>query len=158
MTYMLPTPVHVRLAYASCGQFLYVATFRESLTELDRVTAPEKKGSRHNLQHVGWPICGSIPSSSPEPANEVVEKAKTYINSMLLGLPSPYHWHKIGTFNTCSWGTTGRSLIDTAGGYNLGGADLPRTHSLTFPTSCPHFTLVAPPDLHVAFRPLGHLP
>jgi hypothetical protein len=29
-----------------------MATFHESSTELDRVTAPEKKGSRHNPQHV----------------------------------------------------------------------------------------------------------
>jgi hypothetical protein len=39
------------------------------------------------------------------------------------------------------------SLTDTGEGYNLGGADLSRTHSPTFPTSCPHFPLVAPPGL-----------
>jgi hypothetical protein len=33
-------------------------------------TTPEKKGSRHNPQHVGWPIRGSIPSFSPELANK----------------------------------------------------------------------------------------
>jgi hypothetical protein len=53
MTCTLPTPVHVRPAYASCGQFLYVVTFHESLTELDGVTAHEKKGFRHNPQHAG---------------------------------------------------------------------------------------------------------
>jgi hypothetical protein len=52
-TRMLPTPVHVHSAYASCGRSLYVATLHESPTELDRVTAPEKKGSRHNPQHIG---------------------------------------------------------------------------------------------------------
>jgi hypothetical protein len=52
-TRTLPTPVHVRPAYASCGRSPYVATFHEPLTELDEVTAPEKKGSRHNPQHVG---------------------------------------------------------------------------------------------------------
>jgi hypothetical protein len=46
-----------------------------------------------------------------------------------------------------SRGATERSLIDTGGGYNLGGAGLPHTHSPTFPTSCPHFPLVAPPGL-----------
>jgi hypothetical protein len=30
-----------------------VATFHESLTELDRVTAPEKNGPRHNPLHAG---------------------------------------------------------------------------------------------------------
>jgi hypothetical protein len=53
----------------------------------------------------------------------------------------------IGTFNTCSWGPTERSLTDTGGGYNLKGAGLPHTHSPTFPTSCLPFPLVAPPGL-----------
>jgi hypothetical protein len=76
MTRMLPTPVHIRPTYASCGRSPYVATLHESPTELDRVTAPEKKGSRHNQQHIGGPIHGSVPSFSPELANEAVEKAK----------------------------------------------------------------------------------
>jgi hypothetical protein len=42
-TRTLPTPVHIRPMYASYGQSLYVTTFHESSTELDRVTAPEKK-------------------------------------------------------------------------------------------------------------------
>jgi hypothetical protein len=149
MTRTLPTPVHVRSMYASCGQSSYVATFHESSTELDRVTAPEKKGSWHNLQHAGWPIHGFVPSFSPKPTNEAVEKAKTSINSRLLGLPDPYHRHMIGTFNTCSWRPTERFLIDTDDDYNLRGAGLSRTHSSTFPTSCPHFFLVAPPGLHL---------
>jgi hypothetical protein len=45
MTRTLPTPVHVRPAYASYGWSPYVATFHEPPTELDGVTAPEKKGS-----------------------------------------------------------------------------------------------------------------
>jgi hypothetical protein len=53
MTRTLPTPVHVRPAYAFCGWSPYVATLHEPPTELDGVTAPEKKGSRHNLQHAG---------------------------------------------------------------------------------------------------------
>jgi hypothetical protein len=43
-TRTLPTPVHVRPAYTSFGRSPYVATFHEPPTELDRVTAPEKKG------------------------------------------------------------------------------------------------------------------
>jgi hypothetical protein len=58
-----------------CGRSPYVATFCESSTELDRVTAPAKKGSRHNPQHAGGPIRGSAPSFSPEPTNEAVKKA-----------------------------------------------------------------------------------
>jgi hypothetical protein len=70
------------------------------------------------------------------------------VDNRLLGLPSPYHRYAIGTFNICSRGPTEWSLIDTGGGYNLRGASLPYTHSPTFPTSCPHFPLVAPPGLH----------
>jgi hypothetical protein len=45
MTRTLPTPVHVRPAYASCGWSPYVVTFHEPPAELDGVTAPEKKGT-----------------------------------------------------------------------------------------------------------------
>jgi hypothetical protein len=44
-------------------------------------------------------------------------------------------------------GPTERSLIDIGGGYNIGGAGLPRTHSPTFPSSYPHFPLVVSPGL-----------
>jgi hypothetical protein len=65
-------------------------------------TAPEKKGSRHNPQHAGWPICGSVRSFSPESANEAGGISQAPVGDQLLGLPSPYHRHAIGTFNTCS--------------------------------------------------------
>jgi hypothetical protein len=47
------------------------------------------------------------------------------VDGQLLGLSGPYVWHAIGTFNTYSKGPTHRSLTDTGGGYNLGGADFP---------------------------------
>jgi hypothetical protein len=97
-------------------------------------TTPEKKGSQHNPQHAGWPIHGSVLSFSPKPANEAGSVSQAPNDHQLLGLPGPYHWHAVGTFNTCSWGPTERSLIDTGGDYNLGGVDLPHTH--------------APPGLH----------
>jgi hypothetical protein len=75
-------------------------------------------------------------------------ESQTSINRRLLGLPGPYHRHAIGTFNTCSWRPTERSLTDTGGGYNLRGASSPHTHSPTFSTSCLPFSLVAPPGLH----------
>jgi hypothetical protein len=127
-------PVHVCPAYASCGRSLYMTTFHESSTELDRVTAPKKKGSRHNPQHTGWPICGSVPSFSLEPTNEAVEKAKTSINSKLLGLLGPYHRHAIGTFNTCSQVSTHRSLMDTGRGYHIENLRIATTLSPPFPS------------------------
>jgi hypothetical protein len=45
------------------------------------------------------------------------------VDVWLLGLSGPYLRHAIGTFNTCSWGSTHRSLTDTGGGYNLRGAN-----------------------------------
>jgi hypothetical protein len=61
----------------------------------------------------------------------------------------------------CDWyiqylltGPTHQSLTDTGGDNNHGGVGLPHTHSPTFPTSCPHFPLVAPPDLHFNQVPL----
>jgi hypothetical protein len=77
-----------------------------------------------------------------------VRKSQAPIDNQLLGLPGPYYRHAIGTFNTCSREPTEQSLIDTCGDYNLRGAGLRCTHSPTFPTSCPHFPLVAPPGLH----------
>jgi hypothetical protein len=90
-------------------------------------TAPEKKGSRHNPQHADWPIRGSVPSFSPEPANEAGGVSQAPDDDQLLGLPGPYHRYAIGTFNTSSRGPTERLLIDTGGGYNLRGASLPYT-------------------------------
>jgi hypothetical protein len=90
---------------------------------------------------------GPYPASLPQPPKSSGEKS-TPVDNRLLGLPGLYHQYAIGTFNTCSWGLTEQSLTDTGGGYNLGGADLPHTHSPTFPTSCPHFPLIAPPGLH----------
>jgi hypothetical protein len=93
------------------------------------------------------------PASLPQHPKSSGEKS-TPVDNWLLGLPGPYHRHAIGTFNTCSRGPTERSLIDTGGGYNLGGAGLPHAHSPTFPTSCPHFPLMAPLGLHlITFLP-----
>jgi hypothetical protein len=70
---------------------------------------------------------GPYPVFSPEPAIEAVGVKPPCVSNQLLGLPGPYHRHAIGTFNTCSRGPIHRSLTDTGGGYNLGGASLPHT-------------------------------
>jgi hypothetical protein len=97
----------------------------KSSTATDRATAPEKKGSWHNPQYAGWPIHKSVPSLSTKTAIEAVGVKQPSVDGRLLGLLGPYLRHAIGTFNTCSRGTTHRSLTDTCGGYNLGGADFP---------------------------------
>jgi hypothetical protein len=93
--------------------------FIHSSTDLNRSTAPEKKGSWHNPQHTGRPIRGSVPSFSLTIANGAVGKSQASVDNRLLGLPGPYHWHVIGTFNTCSRVPTHRSLTDTGGGYHI---------------------------------------
>jgi hypothetical protein len=46
-------------------------------------------------------------------------KSQTSIDNTLLGLPSLYHRHAIGTFNTCSRVPTPRSLTDIGRGYHI---------------------------------------
>jgi hypothetical protein len=127
MSRTLPTPVHVRPAYASYRQSRYVATFHKSSTELSRSTAPEKKGSRHNPQRAADRSMGPYPASLLSQPMKQWGQSQASINGQLLGLLGPYDQYAIGMFNTCSWGPTERSLTDIGGGYNLGGADFPRT-------------------------------
>jgi hypothetical protein len=101
MTRTLPTLVHVRPVYASCGWSPYVATFRGTPTYLDRSHCSQKKGSRHNLQHASWPIRGSVPSFSLEPANEARIVSQAPDGDQLLDLPGPYHWHATLEVPTC---------------------------------------------------------
>jgi hypothetical protein len=116
------------------------------------LTALEKKGSRHNLQHAGRSIYGSVPSFSPKPTNEAISLSQDSVNDELLGLLGPCHQHEIGTFNTCLRGPTHQSLINTGGGYSLEGAGFPHTtprpsQSMIFP-----FHLRALPGLQFNHR------
>jgi hypothetical protein len=74
-------------------------------------------------------------------------ESQTSVDSRLLGLPSPYHQYAIGTFNTCSLGPTHRSLTDTGGGYNVGGAGFWHTTPKPFQLVVTTFHLNAPPGL-----------
>jgi hypothetical protein len=47
---------------------------------------------------------------------EAVCLSQAPVGGRVLGLPGPYHWHAIGTFNTCSRVPTPRSLTDACGG------------------------------------------
>jgi hypothetical protein len=80
---------------------------------------PRKKSYRYNPQHDGWPIHGFVPSFSPKPTNKAVDLSQASVDDKLLGLLGPYHQHAIGTFNTCSWVPTTRSLTGTGGGYHI---------------------------------------
>jgi hypothetical protein len=138
MSRMLPTPVHARPAYAFYEQFPYVTTFHWLPRSQNMPLHPEEVlASKDRLaQPLSWVTLFLLPCDNPG----VGERG---FSRMIIQL----HQHAIGTFNTCSRGPTHRSLIDTGGGYNLGGAGLPHTHSLTFPISCLHFPLRVPPGL-----------
>jgi hypothetical protein len=121
---------------------------------MDRTTAPKKKDSRHNPQYDGWLIRRSVPNFSPEPAIEAVEVKPPSVDGRLLGLLVPYHRHAIGTFNTCSRGSTHRSLTDTSGGYNLGGAGLPHTTLRSSQPVVSTFYLRVSPGLRLSIQSL----
>jgi hypothetical protein len=126
-TRTLPTLVHVRPVYASCGWSPYVTTFHGTPTYLDRSHCSRKKGlpTQSTTRQLTDPR--AVPSFSLEPANEAGGVSQAHDGDQLLDLSGPYHRHAIGIFNTCSRGPTEGSLIDTGGGYNLRGAGLPHT-------------------------------
>jgi hypothetical protein len=126
----------------------YIATFHTVINRFEQI---------HCTREEGLPTQSKAQRSSDlrvrtqllsHNSQRAVGKSQAPVDNRLLGLPGPYHRHAIGTFSTCAQGPTEWSLIDTSGGYKLGGAGLPHTHSQTFPTSCPHFHLMAPPGLH----------
>jgi hypothetical protein len=96
-----------------------------------------------------WPIRGSIPSFSPELANEAVgAKASIYQRptTRLTGLISPvcdrYVQYLLAWANRMVLNWHRRVLQPWR-------CRLSTYHSPTFPTSCLPFPLVAPPDLHL---------
>jgi hypothetical protein len=155
MTRTLPTPIHVCPTYASCGWSPYVATFHEPSTKLSRVTAPEKRSSQHNAQHVSWPTRGSVSSFSLKSTNEAVGAKSSiyrrqdtrltepispacdrYVQYLLAGVnPLVLNWHRRGLQ---PWRCR-----------------LAIYHSPTFPTSCLHFPLRAPPSLQFNRVPIS---
>jgi hypothetical protein len=163
-TYMLPMPVHVRPAYASCGWSPYVATFHESSTGLDGCTALEKNwswlhlsarlsGSRDLPQFLSqhshrssalkpstcrWPTTRLTGPISPTCDRYVqyllMGTYPSVLNRYRRGLPGPYHWHAIGTFNTCSRVPTPWSLTNTDGGYHIENLRIVTALSPPFPS------------------------
>jgi hypothetical protein len=96
-------------------------------------TAPEKKGSGHNPQP-SWVIRRSATQFLSQHSHWSSNGRQTSIDSRLLGLPSPYHRHAIGTFNTCSRVPTPRSLTDTGEGYHKGNIRIAMALSPPFPS------------------------
>jgi hypothetical protein len=79
-------------------------------------------------------VRGTRLSFSPNTAIEAVRLSQAPVGGRLLGLLGSYHRHVIGTFNTCSWVPTPRSLTDTGGVYHIENLGKATTLSLPFPS------------------------
>jgi hypothetical protein len=124
-TCALLVPVHIRHSYAPYGQSLYVTTFHADPTEFNGCTAPEKKWSWLYLSVRLSGLWDSPKFLSQDNHWSSALKPSMCWRTGYISLLSPYLQHVISTFNTCSRGSTHRSLTDIDGGYNLGGACLP---------------------------------
>jgi hypothetical protein len=113
-------------------------------------TAPEKKDSRHNPQHIGWPIRMSATQFLSQ-HNYWSSRLKPSICwwTSYIGLLCPYHQHVISMFNTCSRGPTYWSLTDTGEGYNLGSAGFPHHTPRPSQLMVLRFPLMASPGLRL---------
>jgi hypothetical protein len=87
-------------ADSPCTWQLY-ASHLQCWTDL---TAPEKKGSRHNPQP-GWVIRRSTTQFLSQHSHWSSNESQTSIDSRLLGLPGTYHRHAISTFKYLLVGT-----------------------------------------------------
>jgi hypothetical protein len=92
------------------------------------------KSAPDSTSQPGWVVRGTHLSFSHNTAIEVVCLSQTSVDNRLLGLPGPYHWHAIGTFNTCSRVSIPRSLTDTGRGYHIEILRIARALSLFFPS------------------------
>jgi hypothetical protein len=107
-----------------------------------------RKSAPDSTSQPGWVVRGTCLSFSSNTAIEAVRLSQTSVDNRLRGLPGPYHWHAIGTFNTCSWVPTPRSLTDTGGGYNIENLRIVTTLSPPFPSEGSTDPPMAPPGLH----------
>jgi hypothetical protein len=120
---MLPTPVHAHSVYASSRQSPYVTTFHwlprsrnmplhpeEVLTTKDRLTQPSSWVASFFLPcdnlGVGERDFGPMVTQVLQLTGAISPACNRYVQYLLVG-------------------ATHRSLTDTGGGYNLGGAGLP---------------------------------
>jgi hypothetical protein len=78
-----------------------------------------RKSDPDSTSQLGWVVCGTRYSFSPNIAIEAVGLSQAPINDRLLGLSVSYHRYAIGTFNTRSQKPTPRSLTYTDEGYHI---------------------------------------
>jgi hypothetical protein len=152
MTCTLHTPIHVCPAYPSCRWSPYVATFHTVVNRFEQIHCPREEGL--STQSIArrltdpW-VCTLLLSHNSQWSSG--EKS-SFCWQLTTRLTGPYHRHAIGTFNTCSWGPTHRSLTDIGGGYSLGGTGLPQITPQPFQPAVSTFHLGAPPSLRLSIK------
>jgi hypothetical protein len=94
MTHTLPTPVHVRPVHASCERSSYVATFHKPPTTLEGPYCSWEKGLSTQPQP-SWVIHRSATQFLSQHIHWSSNESQISVDSRLLSLPGPYHWHAI---------------------------------------------------------------
>jgi hypothetical protein len=136
----------------TCGvRFLHAVPVRDNLSRvIDRVEqahCSQEEGFHTQSTARRWPIRGSVPSFSPEPANEAVgakpiiyRRPATRLIGRIIPVCDRYIQYLLAGAN--------RTVLNRhRWGLQPWRCRLSMYHSLTFPTTCLPFPLVAPPDL-----------
>jgi hypothetical protein len=145
-------PDHTHLTWSMHSNLSWVVDRFRRIPLLQR-----KRISDYTLSTSTDRSVGPHPVSPPLSTKEVVGLSQASVNSHLLGLPGPYLWYAISTFNTCSRGPIHWSLTDTDGAYNLRGAGFPyhtprpsQLIILRFPPNAPR-SVSGYPILNISF-------
>jgi hypothetical protein len=93
-----------------------------------------RKSAPDSTSQPSWVVHRTCLSFSPNTSIEAVCLSQTSVDNRLLGLSGLYHWHAIGTFNTCSRVPIPRSLTITGGGYHIENLGIATTLSPPFPS------------------------
>jgi hypothetical protein len=120
--------VHFPRAVPVRGNLLRVTDRVGRILLLLRKSAPD------STSQPDWVAHETCLSFSPKTAIEAVGLSQASVDNRWLGLPGPYHWHAIGTFNTCSRVPTPRFLTDTCGGYHIENLRIAKALSTPFPS------------------------
>jgi hypothetical protein len=93
-----------------------IPTFRVVPTRSKQAPTPEEILA--TIDRLVRPSPWVTSSFFPHDRLSIGERGFGQVVTQLHQLTGPIYQHVIGTLNTCSWGPTHRSLINTGGGYN----------------------------------------
>jgi hypothetical protein len=119
-------------------RFLRAVPVRDNLLrvtdKVGQILLLPRKSALDSTFQPGWVAHGTRLIFSPKTTIEAVGLRQAPMDGLLLVLPSPYHWHAIGTFNICSRVPTPRFLTDTGGGYHIENLGMATSLSPSFPS------------------------